>query len=81
MHNFEGNSSMKGGLVSPALLLLVGSLYDRHKTRLLRYYGGCGRVAHGRAALSATTQGVRDETVEPHCRSSTVHKAGYWPIG
>ena len=32
------------GLVSPALFLLVGSLYDRHKTRLLRYYGGCGRV-------------------------------------
>jgi proton-translocating NADH-quinone oxidoreductase chain M len=31
------------GLVSPALFLLVGSLYDRHKTRLLRYYGGCGR--------------------------------------
>jgi proton-translocating NADH-quinone oxidoreductase chain M len=31
------------GLVSPALFLLVGALYDRHKTRLLRYYGGCGR--------------------------------------
>ena len=31
------------GLVSPALFLLVGFLYDRHKTRLLRYYGGCGR--------------------------------------
>nr|YP_009861064.1 NADH dehydrogenase subunit 4 [Jaagichlorella hainangensis]QKJ84920.1 NADH dehydrogenase subunit 4 [Jaagichlorella hainangensis] len=28
------------GLVSPALFLLVGSLYDRHKTRLLKYYGG-----------------------------------------
>ena len=32
------------GLVSPALFLLVGALYDRHKTRLLRYYGGCGRI-------------------------------------
>ncbi len=32
------------GLVSPALFLLVGALYDRHKTRLLRYYGGCGRT-------------------------------------
>ena len=31
------------GLVSPALFLLVGVLYDRHKTRLLRYYAGCGR--------------------------------------
>lgn len=31
------------GLVSPALFLLVGFLYDRHKTRLLRYYGGCAR--------------------------------------
>jgi NADH:ubiquinone oxidoreductase subunit 4 (subunit M) len=32
------------GLVSPALFLLVGFLYDRHKTRLLRYYGGLARV-------------------------------------
>ena len=32
------------GLVSPALFLLVGALYDRHKTRLLRYYAGCGRT-------------------------------------
>jgi proton-translocating NADH-quinone oxidoreductase chain M len=32
------------GLVSPALFLLVGMLYDRHKTRLLRYYAGCGRT-------------------------------------
>lgn len=31
------------GIVSPALFLLVGSLYDRHKTRLLRYYGGSAR--------------------------------------
>ena len=32
------------GLVSPALFLLVGFLYERHKTRLLRYYAGCGRT-------------------------------------
>lgn len=31
------------GLVSPALFLLVGALYDRHKTRLIRYYAGCAR--------------------------------------
>jgi len=32
------------GLVSPALFLCVGVLYDRHKTRLVRYYAGCGRT-------------------------------------
>ena len=32
------------GLVSPALFLLVGCLYDRHKTRLVRYYGGCAQT-------------------------------------
>jgi proton-translocating NADH-quinone oxidoreductase chain M len=32
------------GLVSPALFLCVGVLYDQHKTRLLRYYAGCGRT-------------------------------------
>ena len=32
------------GLVSPALFLCIGILYDRHKTRLLRYYSGCGRT-------------------------------------
>lgn len=32
------------GLVSPALFLCVGILYDRHKTRLLRYYSGCART-------------------------------------
>lgn len=32
------------GLVSPALFLLVGMLYDRHKTRLLRYYSGTSRT-------------------------------------
>jgi NADH-quinone oxidoreductase subunit M len=31
------------GLVSPALFLCVGMLYDRHRTRLLRYYGGLAR--------------------------------------
>ena len=33
------------GLVSPALFCLVGFLYDRHKTRILRYYGGIARTA------------------------------------
>ena len=28
------------GLVPSALFLCVGVLYDRHKTRLVRYYGG-----------------------------------------
>ena len=32
------------GIVSPALFLLVGVLYDRHKTRLIRYYAGCART-------------------------------------
>lgn len=32
------------GLVSPALFLCIGILYDRHKTRLVRYYAGCGRT-------------------------------------
>ena len=32
------------GLVSPPLFLLVGVLYDRHKTRLIRYYAGCSRT-------------------------------------
>lgn len=32
------------GLVSPALFLCVGALYDRHKTRILRYYSGCART-------------------------------------
>ncbi len=33
------------GLVSSALFLCVGALYDRHKTRLVRYYGGLALVA------------------------------------
>jgi proton-translocating NADH-quinone oxidoreductase chain M len=32
------------GLVSGALFLCVGCLYDRHKTRLVKYYGGCVHV-------------------------------------
>jgi len=32
------------GLVSGALFLCVGCLYDRHKTRLVKYYGGCIHV-------------------------------------
>lgn len=32
------------GLVSSALFLCVGILYDRHKTRLLKYYGGLVQV-------------------------------------
>ena len=31
------------GLVSPALFLLVGALYDRHKTRTVRHYAGCAQ--------------------------------------
>jgi proton-translocating NADH-quinone oxidoreductase chain M len=31
------------GVVSPALFLCVGVLYDRYKTRLVRYYAGCAR--------------------------------------
>lgn len=32
------------GLVSSALFLCVGILYDRHKTRILKYYGGLVQV-------------------------------------
>jgi len=44
-HGIEGAIflMLAHGLVSPALFLLIGFLYDRHKTRLLRYYGGCAR--------------------------------------
>jgi proton-translocating NADH-quinone oxidoreductase chain M len=46
MQGIEGSVilMLSHGLVSPALFLLVGVLYDRHKTRLLRYYAGCGRT-------------------------------------
>ena len=30
------------GLVSPALFIAVTVLYDRHKTRLIKYYRGVG---------------------------------------
>ena len=32
------------GLVSSALFLCVGVLYDRHKTRIIKYYGGLVQV-------------------------------------
>lgn len=32
------------GFVASALFLCVGILYDRHKTRLVKYYGGCVHV-------------------------------------
>ncbi len=32
------------GLVASALFLCVGTLYDRHKTRLVKYYGGAVHV-------------------------------------
>jgi proton-translocating NADH-quinone oxidoreductase chain M len=32
------------GFVASALFLSVGALYDRHKTRLVKYYGGCVHV-------------------------------------
>ena len=32
------------GLVSSALFILIGILYDRHKTRLLSYYGGLAQT-------------------------------------
>ena len=32
------------GLVASALFLCIGVLYDRHKTRLIKYYGGCVHV-------------------------------------
>lgn len=32
------------GIVSSALFLCIGVLYDRHKTRLLKYYGGMTQI-------------------------------------
>ena len=32
------------GIVSSALFLLIGVLYDRHHTRLLKYYSGLTQV-------------------------------------
>ena len=42
MQGIEGSIllMLSHGLVSSALFLCVGVLYDRHKTRLVRYYGG-----------------------------------------
>ena len=42
MQGIEGSIllMLSHGLVSSALFLCVGALYDRHKTRLVRYYGG-----------------------------------------
>lgn len=42
MQGLEGSMllMLSHGIVSSALFLCIGVLYDRHKTRLLRYYGG-----------------------------------------
>ena len=32
------------GLVSSALFLCIGVLYDRHHTRIIKYYGGIAQV-------------------------------------
>lgn len=42
MQGIEGSIllMLSHGLVSSALFLCVGALYDRHKTRLVKYYGG-----------------------------------------
>jgi proton-translocating NADH-quinone oxidoreductase chain M len=47
MQGVEGSIllMLSHGLVSSALFLCVGVLYDRHKTRLVRYYGGLANVA------------------------------------
>jgi NADH:ubiquinone oxidoreductase subunit 4 (subunit M) len=39
------------GIVSPALFLCVGVLYDRYKTRTVRYYGGCAQIMPQFSAL------------------------------
>lgn len=46
MQGIEGSIllMLSHGLVSSALFLCVGVLYDRHKTRLVKYYGGCVHV-------------------------------------
>nr|YP_008816027.1 NADH dehydrogenase subunit 4 [Closterium baillyanum]AGZ90243.1 NADH dehydrogenase subunit 4 [Closterium baillyanum] len=47
MQGIEGSIllMLSHGLVSSALFLCVGALYDRHKTRLVRYYGGMAASA------------------------------------
>ena len=47
--NFQGIEGsillmLSHGLVSSALFLCVGILYDRHKTRIIKYYGGLVQV-------------------------------------
>ncbi|GJP48043.1 hypothetical protein CLOM_g7282 [Closterium sp. NIES-68] len=46
MQGIEGSIllMLSHGLVSSALFLCVGALYDRHKTRLVRYYGGLAQT-------------------------------------
>jgi len=43
MQGIEGSIllMLSHGLVASALFLCVGVLYDRHKTRIVKYYGGC----------------------------------------
>ena len=36
--------SLSHGLVASALFLIIGVVYDRHHTRLIKYYGGLARV-------------------------------------
>ena len=36
--------SLSHGFVSSALFLIIGVLYDRHHTRILKYYGGLAHV-------------------------------------
>jgi len=47
MQGIEGSIllMLSHGLVSSALFLCVGVLYDRHKTRVVKYYGGLASVA------------------------------------
>nr|BBD14149.1 NADH dehydrogenase subunit 4 [Ophirina amphinema] len=46
VHGIEGSIllMLSHGVVSSALFLCVGVLYDRHKTRIINYYGGLTRV-------------------------------------
>nr|APC24908.1 NADH dehydrogenase subunit 4 [Gracilariopsis andersonii] len=46
LHGIEGSIllMLSHGLVSSALFLCVGILYDRHKTRILKYYSGLMQV-------------------------------------
>nr|YP_011003674.1 NADH dehydrogenase subunit 4 [Gracilaria eucheumatoides]WPS66076.1 NADH dehydrogenase subunit 4 [Gracilaria eucheumatoides] len=46
LHGIEGSIllMLSHGLVSSALFLCIGILYDRYKTRILKYYGGLIQV-------------------------------------